>query len=75
MLMFVLNAELFLFRNCSDYDLCEHCELIEGVHTPSHVFLKIHYPSVHAGRKTSAGKSRPLLRTNIYEEREKEREK
>ncbi|XP_047138006.1 protein PF3D7_1417600 isoform X1 [Hydra vulgaris] len=60
--------------NCSDYDLCEECESIEGIHSPSHVFLKIHYPSSHSGRKFGL-MSRPLLQTNIYEEREKEREK
>ncbi|XP_065656368.1 uncharacterized protein LOC100206706 isoform X4 [Hydra vulgaris] len=60
--------------NCSDYDLCEECESIEGIHSPSHVFLKIHYPSSHSGRKFG-WMSRPLLQTNIYEEREKEREK
>lgn len=61
--------------NCSDYDLCETCEDIEGIHTPNHVFLKLHYPSVHAGRKNLGGKASPLLNLNIYEERETERER
>merc|ERR1712228_695546 len=60
--------------NCSDYDLCENCETMEGIHTPSHVFVKMHYPAALVGRKSVGGRYRPLLRANIYEEREKERE-
>ncbi|XP_057303928.1 uncharacterized protein LOC130641227 [Hydractinia symbiolongicarpus] len=59
--------------NCSDYDLCEMCEQIDGIHTPSHVFLKLYYPTASAGQKV--GHLQPLLRGNIYEERETEREK
>jgi len=55
--------------------LCERCEEIEGIHTPSHVFLKLHYPSVHAGRKSINETPGPLLSSNIYEEIETEREK
>lgn len=65
---------IFLFlRNCSDYDLCETCEQIDGIHTPSHVFLKLYYPTASAGQKV--GHLQPLLHGNIYEERETEREK
>jgi len=75
----VCNTEIFGSRykcgNCSDYDLCESCEQLDGIHAPSHVFLKINYPSVHCGRKSIGGKARPLLNMNIYEEREKERER
>merc|ERR1711962_1132311 len=60
--------------NRSDYDPCENCESIEGLHTPSHVFVKMHYPAALVGRRSVGGRSRPLLRANIYEEREKERE-
>jgi hypothetical protein len=47
------------FSNCPDYDLCEECEAIHGVHDPSHVFLKIRRP-VRLGNKT------PLLKQIIY---------
>ncbi|XP_071149090.1 next to BRCA1 gene 1 protein-like [Mytilus edulis] len=45
--------------NCSDYDLCEECEAIHGVHDPNHVFLKIRRP-VRLRNKT------PLLKQIIY---------
>eukprot|EP00794_Sanderia_malayensis_P017452 gene17452-19197_t len=51
--------------NCSDYDLCEDCEAIEGIHDQTHVFLKMHYPAVDAGRKTG-GFMKPLLKKIIY---------
>ena len=45
--------------NCPDYDLCEECEAIHGVHDPSHVFLKIRRP-VRLRNKA------PLLKQIIY---------
>ena len=59
-----------MFRNCADYDLCETCENIDGVHLPSHVFLKLYYPSKHIGRKSYWEKAEPLLQSNVYEVRE-----
>ena len=61
----------FLFSNCSDYDLCEKCETVEGVHDGTHVFIKIYKPAVNAGRKNGKGKMKPLLRENIYMYEEK----
>merc|ERR1712159_103081 len=58
--------------NCNDYDLCEKCEAIEGLHPPSHVFVKMHLPAVLTGQPEL------LLVVNIYEgekEREEERKK
>ena len=45
--------------NCADYDLCEECEAIFGVHDPNHVFLKIRRP-VRLRNKS------PLLKQIIY---------
>ena len=81
MLLITYKHDLYIctfdsfYRNCSDYDLCETCEGIDGIHIPSHVFLKLHYPSNHAGRKSYWDAPKPLLNANIYEERETEREK
>ncbi|XP_061189059.1 next to BRCA1 gene 1 protein-like isoform X2 [Saccostrea echinata] len=30
--------------NCVDYDLCEECENVSGVHDPTHVFIKLRRP-------------------------------
>lgn len=56
-----LSSNFFLYfcSNCSDYDLCEECEAIHGVHDPNHVFLKIRRP-VRLRNKT------PLLKQIIY---------
>ena len=62
---------LVVFRNCADYDLCEECEAIEGIHDETHVFLKIHVPALNAGRKKGSGRMRPLLKENIYENNDK----
>ncbi|XP_064646590.1 uncharacterized protein LOC135499640 [Lineus longissimus] len=50
--------------NCDDYDLCEQCESIDGIHDPTHVFIKIKRPAVTAGRKK--GQMQPLLRKSLY---------
>lgn len=36
--------QYFLFSNCVDYDLCEECENISGVHDHTHVFIKLRRP-------------------------------
>jgi len=36
--------------SCPDYDLCPACESKQGIHDPSHVFLKISKPVHSAGR-------------------------
>ena len=30
--------------DCVNYDLCESCEAVEGVHDPTHILLKIRIP-------------------------------
>lgn len=35
--------------DCPDYDLCEKCERKPGVHSPTHIFLKITKPATHRG--------------------------
>ncbi|KAK3083203.1 hypothetical protein FSP39_016634 [Pinctada imbricata] len=45
--------------NCVDYDLCEQCEGIYGVHDPNHVFLKLRKP-IKLHRKT------PLMKNMLY---------
>lgn len=67
---FNMNIALF-FSNCSDYDLCEKCETVEGVHDETHIFVKIYKPAVNAGRKNGKGKMKPLLKENIYTHEEK----
>lgn len=54
-----INYIFFVFSNCPDYDLCEECEAIFGVHDPNHVFLKIRRP-VRLRNKS------PLLKQIIY---------
>lgn len=51
--------------NCPDFDLCETCEAIEGVHNQDHVFLKLRRPT-HANRIKN-GQIVPLLRQSLYE--------
>lgn len=49
-------------RNCSDYDLCQSCEVSsQTVHPRTHVFLKIKTP-LHT--KTD----QPLLRSMLYQQ-------
>ena len=55
---------MYSFRNCKDFDLCEECEVLDGIHNPEHVFLKIRRPTLTAGRKH--GKMVPLLRRSLY---------
>ena len=66
----------FMIRsNCEDYDLCEEGEVLDGVHDPEHVFLKIRRPTLTAGRKLN-GKMMPLLKRSVYvspEEMQKQR--
>ena len=62
----MLNAHQTLCSNCEDYDLCEECEGVEGVHNPDHVFLKIRRPVLTAGRRKN-GKMNSLLKHNLYE--------
>ncbi|KAK3577180.1 hypothetical protein CHS0354_037519 [Potamilus streckersoni] len=55
--------------NCLDYDLCEECEALNGVHDEEHVFIKIRRPCKRAGVKD--GVRRTLLKHIIYRPREK----
>ncbi|XP_006818867.1 next to BRCA1 gene 1 protein-like isoform X2 [Saccoglossus kowalevskii] len=52
--------------NCADFDLCEQCEAIEGIHNDTHVLLKMRRPAIGAGRKD--GVLHPLLNDIIYKE-------
>lgn len=49
--------------NCVDYDLCEECEAVNGIHDPDHVFLKLRKP-------IKVRLSSPLLKTGFYHQRE-----
>lgn len=53
---------LFLhsFSNCANYDLCEECEGIYGIHDVDHIFIKIRKPCSKLPR------SKPLFKTTIY---------
>ncbi|GFS07575.1 next to BRCA1 1 protein [Elysia marginata] len=55
--------------NCLDFDLCERCEAIPGLHDPTHVFLKIRHPARNAGCASSgqAVDKYCLLKENIYQ--------
>lgn len=50
--------------HCPDYDLCESCEAIEGVHDANHVFLKLKRPAVKSGHKME-----PLLCQPLYDDK------
>ena len=63
----LIKIPFFLIHsNCSDYDLCESCEALEGLHDETHAFVKMHRPNINAGRSNGKGKMKPLLRHNIY---------
>ena len=62
--LFCLTCQLFTCRNCPDFDLCEQCDAIEGIHNSSHVFLKLRFPGIGIGRKH--GVMIPLLKDIIY---------
>ncbi|XP_033728100.1 next to BRCA1 gene 1 protein-like [Pecten maximus] len=49
--------------NCVDYDLCEECEAVNGVHDTDHVFLKLRKP-------TQIRRQSPLFKTTFYRQRE-----
>ncbi len=59
-------------RNCDDYDLCEECEPLEGIHDPDHVFIKLRRPTLTAGRRKN-GEVVPLLKRSLYATPEVER--
>jgi len=50
--------------NCPDFDLCEICENVDGIHDPSHIFLKIKRPTRGLGIQ-STGQPVPLLGRDI----------
>ena len=50
--------------HCPDYDLCEGCEAIEGVHDANHVFLKLKRPAIKSGHKME-----PLLCQPLYDDK------
>lgn len=62
--LILFNLQLFTCRNCPDFDLCEQCDAIEGIHNSSHVFLKLRFPGIGIGRKH--GVMIPLLKDIIY---------
>lgn len=45
--------------NCANYDLCEECEAIHGVHDSDHVFLKLRKPA-------RLGKRTVILKNTLY---------
>lgn len=49
--------------NCVDYDLCEECEAINGVHDLDHVFLKLRKPA-------RLRRSSPLFKNLLYRQRD-----
>ncbi|OWF51345.1 next to BRCA1 gene 1 protein-like [Mizuhopecten yessoensis] len=49
---------------CVDYDLCEECEAVNGVHDSDHVFLKLRKPTTKLRRLS------PLFKTSLYPQRE-----
>ena len=53
-----------MFSNCTNYDLCAHCEGKLGIHHPDHVFVKLHRPCFNAGIRD--GRKVPLLRRMLY---------
>ena len=61
------SASLYV-RNCPDFDLCEQCEVIEDIHDPSHVFIKLRYPGPGIGRRH--GVMIPLLKDIIYKSKD-----
>ncbi|XP_064616526.1 probable E3 ubiquitin-protein ligase MID2 isoform X1 [Liolophura sinensis] len=50
--------------NCPNYDLCEGCEKVIGIHDPDHVFLKLRRPRPGAGYVK--GGFVPLLNSKLY---------
>ncbi|XP_071941936.1 next to BRCA1 gene 1 protein-like [Antedon mediterranea] len=58
--------------NCEDFDLCETCELIDSIHNPDHVFVKIRRPVSGVGLRYD-GKRAPLIKHSIYGESYEER--
>ena len=65
--IFIIKCLSSHFSHCPDYDLCEQCEAIEGVHDPGHVFLKLKRPAAGVGRKPD-GTLEPLLTFPVYVE-------
>jgi hypothetical protein len=65
-----LTEFFFYTRNCPDFDLCEPCEAIEGIHDASHVFVKLRFPGVGIGRRH--GVMIPLLKDIIYKSKDVE---
>lgn len=53
--------------NCLDFDLCEACEELDGIHDSTHVFLKIRQP---LRRKHGCIWHTPLLKRNVYQTKE-----
>lgn len=45
--------------NCANYDLCEECEAIHGVHDSDHVFIKLRKPA-------RLGKRTVILKNTLY---------
>lgn len=50
---------LIFYSNCANYDLCEECEAIHGVHDSDHVFLKLRKPA-------RLGKRTVILKNTLY---------
>lgn len=62
--------------NCKEFDLCETCEDITGIHNMEHVFVKLRYPSPGIGCRH--GEMVPIFKKSVYkrscEKKQKERE-
>lgn len=59
------QCPVLCLSNCEDFDLCDVCEAIDGIHHSDHTFVKIRQPVLNAGRKRN-GKLVPLLKRNLY---------
>ena len=70
---------MFIFSFCTDYDLCEDCEVKGGIHDPGHFFAKLRHHVPGIGRKN--GEMVPMLKNFVYrtalkeEKNEKKEEK
>ena len=67
MLVCRIFFHFIICSNCEDYDLCEECEVLDGVHHPEHVFLKIRRPTLTAGRKLNGKNDASLEKICVCE--------
>ena len=55
---------IFVYSFCTDYDLCEDCEAVDGIHDSNHFFAKLHNHVPGIGRKN--GEMVPILKKSVY---------